>query len=118
MLKSYLLRDRTGVPVAVSAPVVVMERLTDVVSVLLLALLGLALLPMPVLLVLAVVLAFCAMVMLFILTQKGDRLFNLPLLRRWKSSLHVSYEGLKELANPVCNFFHTSSLLSCKGGFP
>ena len=99
LLKSYLLRDRTGVPVAVSAPVVVMERLTDVVSVVLLALLGLALLPMPVLLVLAVVLAFCAIVMLFILTQKGDSLFNLPLLRRWKSSLHVSYEGLKVLAS-------------------
>ncbi len=42
LVKCYLIRDRTGVAVAASAPVVVMERVTDVVSVVLLALLGLA----------------------------------------------------------------------------
>ena len=82
LVKCYLLRDRTGVTVAASAPVVVMERVTDVVSVVLLALLGLALLPLPVLALLAVVLALCGGVMLLILTRGGDRLFDLPLLRR------------------------------------
>ena len=100
MLKSYLLRDRTGVPVSVSAPVVVMERLTDVLSVVLLALLGLTLLPMTVLPVLVVVLALCVAVMLLILTRKGDRLFSLPLLRRWKGALRTSYQGLRHLAAP------------------
>ena len=100
LLKCYLLRDRTGVAVSASAPVVVMERLTDVVSVVLLALLGLALLPMPVLSVLAVVLALCGVAMLLILTRKGDRLFDLPLLRRWKGTLSTSYEGLRRLAAP------------------
>ena len=100
VLKSYLLRDRTGVPVSVSAPVVVMERLTDVLSVVLLALLGLALLPMTVLPVLVVVLALCVAVMLLILTRRGDRLFSLPLLRRWKGALRTSYQGLRHLAVP------------------
>ena len=100
LLKCYLLRDRTGVPVSVSAPVVVMERLTDVVSIVLLALLGLALLPMPVLLVLVVVLALCGVVMLVILTRKGHWLIELPLLRRWKDPLSTSYEGLRLLARP------------------
>ena len=36
VLKSYLLRDRTGVPVSTSLPAVVMERLTDLVAVILL----------------------------------------------------------------------------------
>ena len=100
LLKCYLLRDRTGVPVSASAPVVVMERLTDVVSIVLLALLGLALLPMPVLFVLAIVLALCGVVMLLILTRKGHRLIELPLLRRWKDALNTSYEGLRRLAAP------------------
>lgn len=38
--KCHLFRDRTGIPVAASAPVVVMERLTDVVSVLMMAMVG------------------------------------------------------------------------------
>ncbi|MQG72190.1 MAG: flippase-like domain-containing protein, partial [SAR202 cluster bacterium] len=33
LVKCYLLNSRTGVPVSRSAPVVVMERLTDVISV-------------------------------------------------------------------------------------
>ena len=45
LLKSVWLSQRAGVPVAQSAPAVVMERLTDVVAVGLLALVGLALLP-------------------------------------------------------------------------
>lgn len=40
-LKSYLLRERHGVPIAVSAPIVLAERLTDGVAMLLLALGGL-----------------------------------------------------------------------------
>ena len=59
LLKSYLLRDRAGVPVSTSAPVVLMERLTDVVSVVLVGLAGLALLPVPVVAVLVVVLLLC-----------------------------------------------------------
>ncbi len=103
LIKSYLLRDRTGVPVAASAPVVVMERLTDVISVLLLALLGLALLPLPVLVVLAVVIALSAAVVLLIVTRRGDRIFDLPLIRRWSFGLRTSVEGMRQLvgARPI-----------------
>lgn len=100
LLKCYLLRDRTGVPVSASVPVVIMERLTDVVSITILALLGLALLPKLVLSVIAVVLAMCAAAMLLVLAGKGDRLVSLPFLRRWKDSLRTSYEGLRHLAAP------------------
>ena len=99
LLKSYLLRDRAGVPVAKSAPVVVMERLTDLISVVLLALVGIALLPVPVLAVLAVVLALCGAAIILIVTRKVDRLFSLPFLRRWDSALRTSHDALRQLAS-------------------
>ena len=48
LLKSVWLHQRTGTPVAASAPAVVMERLTDVISVALLGLTGALLLPTPI----------------------------------------------------------------------
>ncbi len=100
LIKSYLLRDRVGVPVAESAPVVVMERLTDVISMVLLALLGLALLPMPVLLVLALVLILSAALLALIVTRRGGRFFDLPFIRRWSSGLRTSAAGMRRLAGP------------------
>ncbi|PKB68719.1 MAG: hypothetical protein BZY81_01180 [SAR202 cluster bacterium Io17-Chloro-G4] len=100
LIKSYLLRDRVGVPVAETAPVVVMERLTDVISVVLLALLGLALLPLSVLLVLAVVLVLISVLVALIVTQKGDWFFEVPLIRRWSSGLRTSVAGMRQLASP------------------
>ena len=84
LLKSYLLRDRTGVPVAQSAPVVVMERLTDVVSVVLLALVGLALLPLAVRLVLLAALLLCGALLVVSASRRSDSLLGLPLVRRWR----------------------------------
>lgn len=42
LLKSYLLKQSAGVPVSVSAPVVLAERLTDLIALLVLALFGVA----------------------------------------------------------------------------
>ena len=100
LLKSYLLRDRAGVPVAVSAPVVVMERITDVVSVVLLGLVGLALLPLPVVLALLAALAISGGALMVVASRRSGRLFSLPLLRRWKSKLETSHQGLRLLTVP------------------
>ena len=111
LIKSYLLRDRVGVPVAESAPVVVMERLTDVISVVLLALLGLtllpltvllglALLPLTVLLVLPLVLVLIVVLVALIVTRRGDWPFDLPFIRRWSGGLRTSAEGMRRLAGP------------------
>src|SRR5919106_3228269 len=58
-LKSHLLRDRVGVVVASSTPAIAMERVTDVMSVVLLGLTGLALLPPAVSLALVAVSGLC-----------------------------------------------------------
>ncbi|PKB78903.1 MAG: hypothetical protein BZY88_16075 [SAR202 cluster bacterium Io17-Chloro-G9] len=99
-LKSYLLRERTGTPVAASLPVVVMERATDLVSVVLLGMVGLALLPMPVLVILSAALLICGVVLLVLTSKHSQHLANLPLLRRWKSELLSSQESLRLLAAP------------------
>lgn len=100
VLKCYLLRDRWGLEVARTLPVVLMERLTDLVAVLLLALIGLALFPAPIVVVLAGVLIVCFLALLAILFTGGRRLFELPVVRRWKSGLTASQDALHQLALP------------------
>ena len=100
VLKSYLLRDRQGIPVSASAPVVVMERLTDIVAVVALGLTGLALLPLLASAALAAVLLVCAGVLMLVASRTTDGLARLPVLRRWERELQVSKEGFRTLASP------------------
>ena len=100
LVKCYLLNSRTGAPVSRSAPVVVMERLTDVISVIILGLTGFALLPMPVVVVLAVALVVSVAGLLFAVSRHASRLAGLPILSRWSELLRDSQEGFKELAAP------------------
>ncbi len=98
LVKCYLLNGRTGVPVSRSAPVVVMERLTDVISVIILGLTGFALLPTPIIVVLAVALAASVVGLMFAVSRQASRLTGLPILSRWSELLRDSQEGFKELA--------------------
>ena len=100
LVKCYLLNSRTGVPVSRSAPVVVMERLTDVISVIILGLTGFALLPAPIIAVLAVALVVAVAGLMFVLSRWASRLAGLPILSRWSSLLRDSQEGFRELAAP------------------
>jgi uncharacterized membrane protein YbhN (UPF0104 family) len=99
-LKSHLLRDRVGVVVASSTPAIAMERVTDVMSVVLLGLTGLALLPPAVSLALVAVSGLCGGAMLLITSRRSDWLLELPVLRRWKGPLSTSREGLRMLTAP------------------
>ena len=98
LVKCYLLNSRTGVPVARSAPVVVMERVTDVISVIVLGLTGFALLPVPVVAVLSVALALLVAALMFAVSRHALRLTRLPVLSRWNELLQDSQEGFNELA--------------------
>jgi len=100
LVKCYLLNSKTQVPVSRSAPVVVMERLTDVISVIILGLTGFVLLPIPVIVVLAVALAVSVIGLMFALSRHTLRLTGLPILSKWSELLRDSQEGFKELAAP------------------
>lgn len=99
-LKSYLLRDRAAVPVASSAPIVVMERLTDVISVVLLAMIGLASLPLSFMLVSSAAIISCGAALMLFASRSGGRIFDLPVLLRWRTDLQHSHEGLRSLMAP------------------
>ena len=98
LLKCYLLRSRMGVPVNRSAPVVVMERLVDVISVIILAFTGLAMLSVPVVATLSVVVVLVLVVYMFMLSRHVLRLARLPFLTRWIEMLQDSQDGFKQLA--------------------
>ncbi len=100
LLKSVWLSRRAGVPVSTSAPAVVMERLTDVVSVGLLGLMGVALLPTTVALVVAGILAAVMIVGVLAASRLGSIALRLPVLRRWQEPLENSHEGLGRLMTP------------------
>jgi uncharacterized membrane protein YbhN (UPF0104 family) len=99
-LKSHLLRDRAGIEVSSSAPAIAMERVTDVISVVLLGLTGLALLPPVVSIALVVVSGLCGGAVLLITSRRSDWLLELPVLQRWKGPLSTSREGLRTLTAP------------------
>ena len=100
LVKCYLLNGKTGVPVSRSAPAVVMERLTDVISVIILGLTGFVLLPVPVIMVLAAALVVTVAGLMFAVSRQASRLTRMPLLSRWSAMLQDSQEGFKELAAP------------------
>ena len=101
LVKSYLLRDRSGVPVASSLPAVIMERVTDLVSIALMGLVGLALLPPLVSLGLVIVICLVAASVYFVTTRRTDGLWSLPIIRRWEEQVRQSRRGMRKLSRPV-----------------
>lgn len=101
LVKCYLLRDRTGAPVAASLPAVLMERLTDLTSVALMGLVGLALLPLAVSAVLALVLAAVAAAVYLLTTRHNDRVLGWPVIRRWSGEIREARQGIRELSRPA-----------------
>ena len=100
LLKSVWLSERTGVPVAVSTPAVLMERFTDVISVALLGLTGALLLPPAMAAMIGGALAVGVAVGLLAASRFGSIALRLPVLRRWEAPLAQSREGLRRLMSP------------------
>ncbi len=100
LVKCYLLRDRAGVPVAASVPVVLMERVTDLVSVVLMGLIGLLLLPPLLSTLLLLALAVVAAALYVLSTRHTDRALGLPLVRRWQEEIREARQGVRALTRP------------------
>lgn len=103
-LKSYLLRRATSTPLSVSAPAVFAERVTDGISMLALAALGLVSVRYgwQVLAILAV-LALAGILMLqsrSLMFRIFTRLEHLPIINRRMHALHVLYENTYLLFRP------------------
>ncbi|MYC28552.1 MAG: flippase-like domain-containing protein [Chloroflexi bacterium] len=101
LLKCYLLRDQAGIPVSTSAPAVLMERITDLVAIGVMALVGLALLPAFVSAILVAVVAGLVLVAYFSTARQDERVLDLPIIRRWRADIVEAREGVRTLSRPV-----------------
>jgi len=100
LVKCYLLRERSGVPVTLSAPIVLMDRLTDLLSVILMGLIGVALLPPMISIASVVALAALGGGLYFLTTRHTDRLIRLPVIRKWTDQALEARDGMKVLSRP------------------
>ena len=101
LLKCYLLRDHAGIPVSTSAPAVLMERLTDLLSIAVMALVGLTLLPAYVSAILAVVVAGVVLIAYLSTARQAERVLDWPIVRRWSADIADAREGVRTLSRPV-----------------
>jgi glycosyltransferase 2 family protein len=105
VIKSYLLREVRGVPMARTAPIVVAERVTDLIALVLLTLVGVFTYRAGVLGILLAV-GLVALFLLFIAWRRLALgllrlLARLPLVRRTSHALEEAYESMAALVQPM-----------------
>ena len=97
LAKSYFLREKRDVPIALSSSIVVTERITDLISVLLLSAWGLVLIPYG-WMVAPAILAALGLFILFAVSPWGsDKLLRLPMPRRWRPFLSTSRDAFQQV---------------------
>jgi glycosyltransferase 2 family protein len=104
VLKSYLLKQVNGTPVSRSAPIVVAERLTDFIGLVLLLIVGAYVFDISRMAVVGFAVFFFA-VTLLLAWRRGslfviDFLGRLPVLRRFAQHGHSAYESIHALLRP------------------
>ena len=97
LTKSYFLKEKREVPVAISSAVVITERITDMVSVFLLSLWGLALVPYGWAVAIAILAVFGTFAALLTSPWGSRALGHLPLPRRWRPFLDASRDTFRQL---------------------
>jgi glycosyltransferase 2 family protein len=115
LAKSYFLKQKLDTPMRLSAPVIITERIGDVISVLLLGVWGLIFIPFGWALTAATLVGIGAFLML-LASPSGIRLLvRLPLLRRWELVLSDSGRALRTLFSLKVSII--SLLLGCLAWF-
>lgn len=97
LAKSYFLKQKLNTPVRLSAPVIITERIGDVISVLLLGLWGLVFIPFGWALIAITLVGIGAFLMLLASPRGVSLLVRMPLLRRWEPFLSDSGRALRAL---------------------
>ena len=104
LVKSYLLRELHGIPQTVTAPIVVAERVTDLVALLVLAVIGVAVYGVETTLVLAAAGVVGFGLLLIAWPRPTRALIDLVTrprrTRRFREPMHEMYGGLAKLCRP------------------
>jgi uncharacterized protein (TIRG00374 family) len=105
LVKSYLLREMHDVPAAKTAPIVVAERVTDLIALLMLAVIGVAVYGVEPILVLAAGALIAVGLVLLAWPPPARALVDLVTspqrVRRFRAPLHETLTGLQSLCRPV-----------------
>lgn len=111
LLKSYLVKQVTGEPISKTAPIVLIERITDFVSLIFIGLVGAYVFDYGRTLVLAVTIFF--IILLALLSNKKFALFSINFLKRTKiltkhlTKIQNAYESSYTLLRPLPLFYMT-----------
>jgi uncharacterized protein (TIRG00374 family) len=112
LVKSYLLRSIHGVPVARSAPVVIAERVADLVALLLLCVIGVALYGVALTLVIAAAAIVGLLLLVLAWPTLAHRLADLVTrprrLHRFRDRAHELVDGLAALSRPAVLLWSTA----------
>ena len=100
LAKSYYLKAKLDVPVARAATAVVAERVTDLVSVLLLSVWGLTLVPYGWVVAVVIFVGFAAFLAVVVSPLGTDVLARLPMPQRWRPFLTTSRDSLQLILSP------------------
>ena len=99
VLKGYFLLRRHEVSMSITAPVVLMERVTDVVAILVLGIIGIKWLPQLLQIFLCSTACFLAIGWYFA-TRHGDTIVKIPGIRRWNGKLAILHSTSHKLNKP------------------
>jgi uncharacterized protein (TIRG00374 family) len=97
LAKCYLLSQADQVPVSRSSPVVIMERVTDIVAVFTLSAVGLAVLPSRLVIAGAIVVAVVVVILAATVILGRGLILRLPLMKRWETQILDSRESFARL---------------------
>jgi uncharacterized protein (TIRG00374 family) len=109
LAKSYYLKRNLDIPIRLSVPVIITERIADVIAVLVLGLWGLVFIPFG-WAIIGATLVTLALFMIFLASPRAvEVLVCLPILRRWEPVLRDSGQALRTLFSPKVTFVGLTS---------
>ena len=99
VLKGYFLQRRHQISVSIIAPVVFMERVTDVVAIISLGLIGIRWLP-PFIQIFLFASAMFLATSWYVATRHGDSIAKIPVIRRWNHKFAIIQKTTHNLNKP------------------
>ncbi len=111
LLKAYLVKQITGTPISKTAPVIIVERITDFVSLVLLALIGAFVFDYGRMIVAAVAIFF--ILILIIISSRKLSFFilnifvKIPFIKKYSLNINSAYESSYTMLRPVPLFYMT-----------
>lgn len=101
VLKSYLLKEETGTPIAKSAPIIIAERITDFISIILICILGAYFFDYGRNVIIGVGIFFVAVTLILSFKKLSltiiDSLERIKFLSKHVHKIHVAYESIYQL---------------------